>query len=46
MSQADLATLKNLEILLVKARERSTQSDRIDQLTQAIQLVKGDYNAN
>ena len=46
MSQQDLATLKNLELLLEKARQRSTKSDRIDALLSAINLIKGNYNAN
>jgi len=46
MSQQDLATLKNLELLLEKARQRSTKSDRIDDLLSAINLIKGNYNAN
>ena len=46
MSQQDLATLKNLELLLEKARQRATKSDRIDDLSSAINLIKGNYNAN
>jgi hypothetical protein len=46
MSQKDLATLKNLELLLEKARQRSPKSDRIDDLLLSINLIKGNYNAN
>ena len=46
MSKHDQATLNHLELLLEKARQRSTKSDRIDDLLSAINLIKGNYNAN
>jgi hypothetical protein len=40
MSKQDQATLNHLEQMLIKAKQRSTKSDRITEIELAITLIK------